>query len=701
MKVIKVTKNRHFYIYLLIIILIVIPASILAVKLYSNSILNYIYRSNSEYVSILSKHECAAIEQTIYECFNQLKNIAKRLSFTKINSEEELYDYLSIESKSSPFNHFFLLGEDNSVLDFHNHPNEIIELIKFNFYKNDQFIVNAKASVSPFNNGELLLTGTKISMINIAGKNYIGLCSISRIEPIKTKFNNIFGNSKSSQQIKFLCQTDGNFLIKPDKNPYTNYFEILKNANSLNFSYDEILNKINKKENFFITYNFEQKHIQSRIQSIQNSNLFMIVISDLDDYQEKAMDLLKLTTGFAVALISILILFLIVTLIVTNNIAEIKAESKTKEQFLSTMSHEIRTPLNGIIGLVHLMQNSMEEPERLNYYFKKTSKTSNYLLQLINNILDISKFENGKIQLADNPFFLKDMIESIVSIHKDNMTSKGINFEVTQNIFCSAIFGDEIRIQQIIMNLIGNAYKFTPEGGTIKFIIEQENTFETDEISTIFTVQDTGCGISKEFQNHLFEAFSQERNKMKVSQKGTGLGLAISYMLANQMNGKLEVQSEVGKGSSFTFTLPSKIASTKQVNQYISETTVTKTDKEHNILIAEDNELNAEILSEVFAEQKIKHRIAYDGKQVIEIFAESEIDEFDVILMDIQMPYYNGYEATQIIRKMKREDSETVKIIACSANTFEEDKERAKKSGMNGFIVKPINVKHLLDILGN
>ena len=279
------------------------------------------------------------------------------------------------------------------------------------------------------------------------------------------------------------------------------------------------------------------------------------------------------------------------------------------------------------------------------------------------------------------------------------MATKGIKFEVNQNIFCRAIYGDQIRIQQIIMNLIGNAYKFTEKDGKITFTIYQENTFDSERISTIFVVEDTGCGISKEFQKHIFEAFSQERNKVKISQKGTGLGLAISYMLAKQMGGNLELKSELGQGSKFTFILPSNIASSKQVTEYMRENKAINSEKEHNILIAEDNELSAEILDEILNDEKIKHKIVYDGKQVIEEFSESSINEYDLILMDIQMPFYDGYEATQIIRNLKRPDAKSVIIIACSANTFEEDKEAAKNAGMNGFIVKPINIEKLIDIL--
>ncbi len=170
-------------------------------------------------------------------------------------------------------------------------------------------------------------------------------------------------------------------------------------------------------------------------------------------------------------------------------------------------------------------------------------------------------------------------------------------------------------------------------------------------------------------------------------------------MLAKQMGGNLELKSELGQGSKFTFILPSNIASPKQVSEYMRENKAINSEKEHNILIAEDNELSAEILDEILNDEKIKHKIVYDGKQVIDEFSESSINEYDLILMDIQMPFYDGYEATQIIRNLKRPDAKSVIIIACSANTFEEDKEAAKNAGMNGFIVKPINIEKLIDIL--
>ncbi len=698
MKLFSDKKNKIFYIYFLLIIILAIPLALLGIFLYGQGIINFVYSTNNNYLTDLTRHQAKLFEKEVEDKYKELKNIIRRAEYNfehgyykdpkdfekEINNEAQLLGYKRI----------FLINNNDEIIDFNSSPALIINTVKLNFYSKDRFIV--RLPENDFIQDNIGLIGTRFKNTTINNESYSG---ISAIIDLKLIIDKIFESNYEVSLNNYICYESGNILLSNSNKKINNFFIVLSKSTFKNTDLDTILKKIKNKENFFFTFNYKNKDIYARIENMKFENYFYVTTIPQSQFSQSSKRFIIPAILFTVVTTILLIVFLFVTLFVYKKNYLMKSESIEKTAFLSTMSHEIRTPLNGIIGLVHLMNNNRNNPERLNYYFAKIGKTSNYLLQLINNILDISKFENGKIQLANSPFFIDEMIESIVSINRDNMATKGIKFEVNQNIFCRAIYGDQIRIQQIIMNLIGNAYKFTEKDGKITFTIYQENTFDSERISTIFVVEDTGCGISKEFQKHIFEAFSQERNKVKISQKGTGLGLAISYMLAKQMGGNLELKSELGQGSKFTFILPSNIASPKQVSEYMRENKAINSEKEHNILIAEDNELSAEILDEILNDEKIKHKIVYDGKQVIEEFSESSINEYDLILMDIQMPFYDGYEATQIIRNLKRPDAKSVIIIACSANTFEEDKEAAKDAGMNGFIVKPINIEKLIDIL--
>jgi len=756
----KLSKKKTIYLSFLVLFIFLSPIVVFAYRSYTKSLITAVNSSFSDFISEIVNHDTEIISDKINDIYSSLYFVQDflKIEYSKqqeneknqnLNSNPSLLTYyfhekndfsqeskqnqsLNVDSKSNfnlnliEQNLFYYLPQIEKYNDFldlafidsdgnftsntylkHNSINVIQDFMNANSKLILKYTISSNAPdtlIHNVKNRDLVMLGIPLNDYKLHDKELVALVCLYDLNKIK---HIIEISEFENKNLNFVFTENGDFVtpsvvVNSINETFSNFYEQMSHVILKDMDFESLTKRIKSKESFFFVYKNKNggPTINAKITPISNTNCYYFMAISEELLKAQSVNVLKYSTVIIIILCVVIFLFLIITMFTVKSVSQLRLESKAKEEFLSTMSHEIRTPLNGIIGLIYLMKNNINDKEKLNYYFQKTAKTSDYLLQLINNILDISKFDNGKIKLANNPFDLEDMIESIVSINRDVIAKKNITFETKENIFCTAIYGDEIRIQQIIMNLIGNAIKFTDEGGKISLSVIQENTFETDEISTIFTVTDTGCGISKDFQKHIFEAFSQERNKLKTSQKGTGLGLAISQMLSDQMGGNLSVESELGKGSTFTFTLSSKIATQKQVSDFILSSTVTNTDKELNILIAEDNELNADILDEIFSEVNYKHKIVHDGKQVIETFEDSDINEFDVILMDIQMPYYDGYEATQIIRKMKRSDAKTVKILACSANTFEEDKENAYKAGMNGFIVKPVNINSLLETLG-
>lgn len=403
-----------------------------------------------------------------------------------------------------------------------------------------------------------------------------------------------------------------------------------------------------------------------------------------------------MTGAMLVIVVVVLCLMMLFIIRISLISATAKAESKSRGEFLSSMSHEIRTPLNGIIGLNHLMQQNTHNPDQLMEYLKKSDSTAQYLLFLVNDILDMSKLQSYKMVLVSRSFSVEDLLSTIESMMRTRMEDKKIDFRVETNLICPNLIGDDIRIEQILVNILGNAAKFTPEGGRVTMRVFQ--TVKGDKVLTTYEVEDTGCGMSEEFQRKIFEPFSQEREGISQGRQGTGLGMSISSMLAKLMGGTLAVTSRLGEGSCFTFTLLSGKAGEITKNRIAADQNQQVCDRGRKlrILIAEDNDLNAEILTEILDESGFTSVLARDGKEVVEVFENSAPYEFDIILMDVLMPVRDGFEAAKLIRNLDRPDAKSVIIYACTANTFTEYQEKAQTAGMNGFITKPIDVNKLM-----
>jgi CheY-like chemotaxis protein/nitrogen-specific signal transduction histidine kinase len=412
-----------------------------------------------------------------------------------------------------------------------------------------------------------------------------------------------------------------------------------------------------------------------------------------------------MSMAMLVSIVVVILLVLVFVLRSQKKLFQANAEARARSIFLANMSHEIRTPLNGIIGLIFLMEKDLKngaEKSLVKQRLQKAKATAEYLLSLINNILDISKLQAGKVELNQEPLSLEVLLDDILSMQKSSIESRKIHFVVNKEITVPWIIGDNLMIKQVLLNILSNAAKFTPPEGQITFSVEQMRE-EERRVTTVFTCADTGCGMSEEFQKHIWDSFTQERKKNENSIKGTGLGMAISRLLMQAMGGEIEVQSRLGMGSTFYVILHSEIA--LQSPEYrIVQKEIQRSDPSQNekmrILVAEDNELNAEILLEILQSEGYETTYACNGQEAVEKFEQSAPGEIQVILMDMQMPLMDGCEATKEIRSLDRPDAATVLIFACTANNFNEDRERAEACGMNDFLSKPIDVKEMFMKLG-
>lgn len=370
--------------------------------------------------------------------------------------------------------------------------------------------------------------------------------------------------------------------------------------------------------------------------------------------------------------------------------------SKAKSDFLSRMSHEIRTPMNGIIGMTAIALQQNQSQDRIMDCLQKIQSSSGYLLGLINDILDMSKIESGKMKLEPAEFSMYEMVDTVRELIKPQADAKKIDFGQDIRLEHTWFLADRIRISQVLINLLGNAVKFTPDKGKISLTIHEMQTTDT-EAMVYFAVQDNGVGIPQEDQKRVFRAFEQTADKDPSKQQGTGLGLSISGRLVQMMGSRIQLESQPGLGSTFSFSVLMKLG----------EGAGTETGEEEisfdgcRILIVEDNELNAEIAQSLLEERGFQVDCVYDGAQAVERIQSTAPGTYDVILMDIMMPVMDGLEATRTIRSMEREDCHVLPIIAMSANAFDEDLKKSVECGMDGYLSKPVDVEKLYRMLHN
>ncbi|MGI6499918.1 MAG: response regulator [Anaerostipes sp.] len=377
-----------------------------------------------------------------------------------------------------------------------------------------------------------------------------------------------------------------------------------------------------------------------------------------------------------------------------------KIASKSKSTFLAQMSHEIRTPMNAITGMTRL---AMEEnnPYEIKNYLNKIDSSSQYLLNIINDILDMSRIENGKFELRPEWMIGSDIIKECIDMLAPEMEKKNITFlypDIDKHDM-TEWYIDGLRVQQVFMNLLNNALKFTPQGGTIQLLVkpmEEDGKHRVDQVQ----IKDTGCGMSQDFLTRIFQPFEQEINPYSKEICGTGLGLTIVKQIITFMNGNITVESELGKGSTFTFTFPYDYRPlTKVPDKLISADTKDLEGK--HILLVDDHPLNCEIAKKLLKSRGLAVTEAGDGLEALEIFTSSNQGHFDAILMDIRMPRMNGLEASREIRNLDRKDAREIPIIAMTANAFDEDVQESLNAGMNLHLAKPMKPSILYQSLLN
>ena len=389
--------------------------------------------------------------------------------------------------------------------------------------------------------------------------------------------------------------------------------------------------------------------------------------------------------------------------ILRNALSSAEHANRAKTAFLNNMSHDIRTPMNAIIGFTSLAAEHLDDREIIRDYLEKISTSGKHLLSLINDVLDMSRIESGSVKIEKTNVHLPDVLEDLKTIILESTHAKQQKLLIKmQDVVHEDIITDKLRLTQVLLNIISNAVKFTPVGGTIHILVEEKDSQKAGYAVYSFCIKDNGIGMSKEFQEHVFDSFARERTVTESGITGTGLGMAITKNIVDLMGGTIHLTSKQGEGSEFIVTLECELAD-KAVQE--KQSSCPKAEKRHldysgrKVLLVEDNELNREIATEILKSLGLKVDCAADGMEAVEIMSSEAGNQYDMIFMDIQMPKMDGYTATREIRTLKDTKKANVPIIAMTANAFDEDRKKAIKAGMNGHIAKPIDVNVILQNL--
>jgi signal transduction histidine kinase/CheY-like chemotaxis protein len=666
-------------------------------------------------ISELAEHDRDSIRNYVESIWSDLEFVQGKLENYHCDTILDLENQLNVECANSDFSHIYMVGQDGKVYTdkFVTYDpdkadqNGRIDLLPYFENGNDRVVVRFDDKVAEAGlTKESILYGVRLDNYSVEGCNMVALVGISDIGNIQSRLSiNSFVKGGASRGYSSVIDIDGNYIVNVERTIYLNktenFFDRVNKSQKSEFTSQEISEKMQAGDTFTFKYTNAsgvERIVYCMPFTEEEINWYFISSVESTVFAEQNRSFLAMSLAMLFATLIVIILVILFAVRSQRSVIKANAEANARTAFLANMSHEIRTPLNGIIGLIYLMDKDMDSGEEIDkavmkQRLSKAKETAEYLLSLINNILDISKLQAGKVNITNDVISPEIVTDAVWSMQKNNIENRGIKFTVEKNnIIAPWIVGDDVMLKQVLMNILSNAAKFTPKGGEVVLSVSQKPE-EAGKVCTMFTCRDTGCGMSQDILEHIWDSFSQDRGSTDESIKGTGLGMAISKLLVDAMEGEIRAESKLGGGSTFYVTLHSEIVNEPPKHEPNMKGSTLEQKK---ILVVEDNELNAEILHEILAGEGFEVELAGNGQIALDKFRESRVGEYNLILMDLQMPVMDGCTATIEIRKLDREDAKTVPVFACTANNFTEDRERADASGMNDFLSKPIDVDELL-----
>lgn len=690
-------KKSFFFISFLVIII-----SVGLLIVYVNKISDTAMEFTSGYMKELAEHDKYNIVDKLDGYKADMLEVAEMIRLQKVKDMGEALNLLRLKRKANNLKDLFLIDAEGLTYSFSNVVTDSSDTpyVRSVTDRRKEYLAKPDIASQWYDWNNSLRYALPIDPIVLDDKTIVGICGEYSFDLIGSSLQlESFGNEGVSTLVDYkgniLSQT-GLVTQMPIEN---NFFKMLENDYKVIGRYNAQSLLADVKAMKAVNFQYELNDRTYLCISIPIPELGLTLVSSvpIEVAQQQYSQMLHLTilivigVAFAIIFLGIslyLSSFTSAKLMIQKNMAEEVAASKSR--FLSNMSHEIRTPLNAIIGFSELLSKSGDLSKQDKEQIEKIRTSSNYLLSLINDILDMSRIDSGKMELVSAPMELDALLDNISSVVGGQAELKNIRYHCDIHCRGLTVVGDVVRIQQVLMNLLGNALKFTASNGEIRLDVDRMDENETS-VKVCFVVSDTGCGMSPEFLENVFKPFTQEYNKNAKKQAGTGLGLAICHEIVSMMGGTIQVESVLNEGTCFTVKIPFEKAGKRQAASAQPENLEEVDWSGITILVAEDNELNMEILTSILEMKQIKTIRAVNGLEAYRMFCESEPGAISLILMDMQMPIMNGLEAAEKIRASGHPCAETVPILAVTANAFTSDVTASLAHGLNDHIPKPID----------
>lgn len=695
-------KSKIFPLSILIAVVLILLAA--GYWVYQKSVRSVINATTVSFIEQIAEHDRQNMINQMDSKWEALETITNRIDTAREYTMDEALTDLKLNVASGAFQQLYLVT-DRGVVYLHTALKTDLEDVSWKeaYLNSEGSFATIYRESSREHWGEYMVCGARLEQtVQCDGKTIVGIVGLV---PISAIADQLRLESFDQMGMTVIMESNGDIITSSkvyDSSVSNNYLNFLESAKQQeDYDKERIQAAIKKGERLLLRFSAEGEGFYTLIAPLDDEyysgwNLVVQMSDKITNDQVQ-----RLLIQSLVFFVLIGVIFLVVAVFIYRQMAEVKTlriVEKTKTSFLANMSHEIRTPLNGISGLCYLMQDNLDNKEKLTEYLQKTVASTTYLKDIINDVLDMSKIESGQLELVCRDMDVSELLSEVKTLLETQANDKQIDFTMeVEGIVQSWITGDPIRIKQVLMNILSNAIKFTPKGGQVMLTATQ--TLEAGRANTTFVIQDTGCGMSPEFLTRIWQPFEQENRQ--IYKNGTGLGTTISKTLVEKMQGTISVESKPEQGTTFTIIIPFPAAVKEPDGASVQPNKDAAVDiKGRHILVAEDNELNRMIVTTVLENQGCILTEAVNGREAVELFEASQPGFFDFILMDIQMPEMDGYEAARRIRQSAHPDAKTIVIFAVTANAFHEDLEKALASGMNDAITKPLQIDMLLEKIG-
>lgn len=708
---------------IIFILLLLLFAAAMVFSIFQ-SVADTLYAERSKNLNEVSEQMAKTIDATSTSAWDISTAAFSHMLSSEIDSKDDISKFLA-EAENSDYNRNFYLAAVDSEMHYYiadgrtgvwKNSSYLAQTTPENqvFMTDDKFVVEDEYMV--------LLHRLQVPLLLKDGTRITHTALICDADTYTTIFS---ASGFDGVADVFIVHDDGRNIYKRDNtgifDASPNILNILKDVSYLKGgTYEILLESLYDPAAESLEFTYEGENYFVSLAPTQTQDWNVVLIMPTDKLQNSTVGLLGSVTYriIIVASIGVLLATLIIYFFITagnnrilvqqqNHVSEVLRKAadeatranSAKSEFLSHMSHDLRTPINGIMGMLEIAEQNQDKPDVVRKCLAKIRTASEHLYSLINDVLDMSRLESGKTELNENIFDVREMLDACCSIIQGSLEERDIDFEYKCGQLAHPhIKGCDLYMRQILINVLGNAVKFTRDGGRICF--EVEEIVSDDNIARFrFAVSDTGIGMSEEYQEHLFEPFSQEQSGSRTNYGGTGLGMAITKKLVDKMGGTIDVYSKANEGTRFTITVPFSIDENADMDARTLNSENARFPEGTLIILAEDNDLNREIAEYILKGAGAEVISVTNGKDAVSAFSASECGSVDAILMDVMMPVMNGLEAAKNIRALPRDDALSVPIVAMTANAFAEDVEKTQKAGMNAHLSKPVNGKTLVHVL--